>query len=215
MKTPLIIWIVLIVIIIVWIAGSLYAIQSLEEPQYSVIEKNSEYEIRQYDSYIVAEVEVSGSQNEALNNGFRLLAWYIFGGNTWSNSIAMTAPVSEIKTESTQIAMTVPVSETVNGDKRIVQFSMPSTYTLATLPQPNDDKVQLKTIDWYTAAVLNYTWYATEKQVEQKKAELQALLTQNNREILWEMISAQYNPPLSFPFVRRNEIIAKIAPIKK
>jgi hypothetical protein len=28
--------------------------------------------------------------------------------------------------------------------------------------------------------------------------------------IIWNLNSAQYNPPLSFPYLRRNEIIAEI-----
>lgn len=123
----------------------------------------------------------------------------------------MTVPVSETKVEWSQIAMTVPVSESkASNDKRVVQFSMPSEYTLETLPEPNNEKVTLKMLDWYKAAILSYTWYTTEKIVEKKKTQLAELLEKDNIEVIGEMTSAQYNPPLSFPFTRRNEIIAII-----
>ena len=207
----MIISVITIISLAIWIAWSLYAIKSLEEPKYTIISKKTSYELRQYSDYIVAEVEVSWNQNDALNNWFRLLAWYIFGWNKASNSIAMTAPVSETELESTQIAMTVPVSETqTSANKRIVQFSMPSKYTLDSLPEPNDSRVQLKEIPWYKAAVLSYTWYATEKRVASKKEKLKKLLKENNIEIIWEMTSAQYNPPFSFPLLRRNEMIVRV-----
>ncbi len=209
MKIPLIIMAILLIAIVIWIAWSLIAVRNLEEPSYTVISKNSWYEIRQYSSYIIAEVEVWWSQNQALNSGFRLLAGYIFWGNTTNTSISMTAPVAE--SSSQQIAMAVPVSNTLGGwDIRKVQFSMPSKYTLETLPKPNNSKVKLKTLDWYKAAVLNYSFYATESRVAKMKLKLVNLLEKDSVETDWDIVSAQYNPPFSFPAVRRNEIIIPI-----
>jgi hypothetical protein len=59
----------------------------------------------------------------------------------------MTAPVNEITQLSEQIAMTVPVSNTITDENlRVVQFSMPSKYTLENLPNPNDKQVKIKQI---------------------------------------------------------------------
>ena len=58
--------IILVVALIVWIAGTLLAVRSIEEPKYTLNEKREGYEIREYASYIVAEVEVEGSMREAL-----------------------------------------------------------------------------------------------------------------------------------------------------
>ena len=52
--------------LIIWIAVTLLAVRSIEEPKYTLIEKREGYEIREYGSYIVAEVEVEGSMREAL-----------------------------------------------------------------------------------------------------------------------------------------------------
>jgi hypothetical protein len=60
----------------------------------------------------------------------------------------MTAPVNEITQSSEQIAMTVPVSNTItDGKLRIVQFSMPSEYSLEDLPKPNNKQVKIKKIE--------------------------------------------------------------------
>ena len=67
-----------IIALIVWIIGSFLAVQNLEEPSYEVLSKTKDYEIRSYKSFIVASVMVEGNQKESLNQGFRLLAGYIF-----------------------------------------------------------------------------------------------------------------------------------------
>jgi hypothetical protein len=84
---------------------------SIESPKYKIIERDNKFEIRDYERYIVAEVDVEASYNSALNSGFGILAGYIFGGNSARTSIAMTAPVTENSTSrSEKIEMTRPVS---------------------------------------------------------------------------------------------------------
>ncbi len=65
--------------LLVWIAGTLLVIRGIEEPQYTIVEKREGYEIREYVSYIIAEVEVEGDMRTAMSAGFRQLAGYIFG----------------------------------------------------------------------------------------------------------------------------------------
>ena len=40
--------------------------------------------MRRYDAYIVAETTVNATAGEAGNQGFRILAGYIFGQNIWA-----------------------------------------------------------------------------------------------------------------------------------
>ena len=65
---------------------------AIEEPKYKVALQEGPFEIRDYEATVVAEVTVTGDQSEAGGKGFRLLAGYIFGGNTKRESLAMTAP---------------------------------------------------------------------------------------------------------------------------
>lgn len=224
MRIFIILILVLTLLLAVWIFWSYLSVKNLEEPSYSVLSKHDWYEIRQYESYIVAEVQVSGNQNDALNSGFRYLAWYIFGGNSKQDSIKMTTPVSESETsekiamtvpvmeaENEKISMTVPVLETEDSQQtRTVQFTMQSKYTLKTLPKPDSERVVLREVAPKKVAVLRFTWFATESRVNSRKQELTKYLERDEIKILWSLTSAQYNPPLSFPFTRRNEIIAKI-----
>ena len=81
---------------------------AIEEPKYFVIENAPPFELRVYESSIVAEVKVDGDMDSASSQGFRLLAAYIFGKNRINEKIAMTAPVG-FEGKSTTIAMTAPV----------------------------------------------------------------------------------------------------------
>ena len=107
--------------------------------------------------------------------------------------------------------MTTPVMDRVSSSgKRIVAFTMPSKYTLENLPKPNNENIRFRIVDNSQRAVLRYTWYATESRVDNKKKLLTEFLIRDGYVIQGDMISAQYNPPLSFPFLRRNEIIVDI-----
>lgn len=54
---------------------------AIEEPQYEVMVTEEEYEIRRYDTYLVAETNVEGTYETAGSNAFTFLADYIFGNN--------------------------------------------------------------------------------------------------------------------------------------
>ena len=211
MNTFLIILAIIAVALIIWILGTLFAIRGIEEPSYTIVEKREGYEIREYQSYIVAEVEVEGDMRKALNNGFRQLAGYIFGGNTSKTQVKMTTPVMDTMKSSETIKMTTPVMDRVSDSgKHVIAFTMPSSYTLETLPKPDNANIRLRIIEQSKRAVLRYSWYTTESRVEDKKKLLMELLTRDGYKMKGEIISAQYNPPLSFPLLRRNEVMVEI-----
>jgi hypothetical protein len=203
--------IIIAVALIIWIVGTLLVIRDIEELQYTVVEKREGYEIREYASYIVAEVEVEWEMDVALRSGFRQLAGYIFGGNTTKSSIKMTVPVMDTTKASESIAMTAPVMDTLSSTgKHIIGFTMPSSYTLENLPKPDNADIHLRLVDRSRRAVLRYSWYATRDRVEEKKRILTELLSRDSTTMSGIIISAQYNPPLSFPPLRRNEVMVDI-----
>ena len=213
MNKAMIIIYILLGVLIVWTLGSYISISKLEEPKYIVLQKQKGYEVREYESYIIAEVEVTGPQREAVNNGFRLIADYIFGNNTSSTQIAMTAPVIDEVQESNseKIAMTAPVIDEVISDNiHKISFVLPSKYTLETIPKPNNPKVQLRIIESRKMAAMRFTWYATESRVNKKKSTLAELLQRDGIAVKGNLQLAQYNPPFSAPFTRRNEILVFI-----
>lgn len=199
-----------LLVLVVWTVGSYLVVRTIEKPAYTIVEKRSGYEIRQYNSYIVAETVVSGDRQTALGSGFRIIADYIFGNNTSKSSIAMTAPVLDTPV-SEKISMTAPVLSSDTGvGERVIAFVLPASYTLATLPTPNNPAVTLREVPSHRVAVLSFTWYATAARIDQKIAVLKSLLVRDRVTTTGEVQIAQYNPPLSMPLVRRNEIIIPI-----
>ena len=183
---------------------------AIEEPGYELVRKSDGYELRRYAGYCVAETEVAGSQTDAGNAGFRILAKYIFGANQSQQSIAMTAPVLQAQSET--IAMTAPVTQQPGAapGTYVVQFTMPSKYTLQTLPQPNDAQVRLRQLPDRLVAVRAYGggWSLARYDME-----LAALLEAMQRDGLVAIGApqwARYNSPFSLPFMRRNEIWLEI-----
>jgi hypothetical protein len=102
----------------------------VEHARYTVVASDGPIEIREYAPQIVAETTVAGERDEAIREGFRRLAGFIFGANSPQQKIAMTAPVVQAP-EGQKIAMTAPVDQTRvgspgGGDAWSVRFTMPA-----------------------------------------------------------------------------------------
>jgi len=183
---------------------------AVEEPAFKTVLQQGNFEVRDYPALVVAEVTVSGDQKEAANKGFRLLAGYIFGGNQRRQSIAMTAPVAQQPT-SEKIAMTAPVTQTQNAGTWTVQFTMPAGYTLDTLPEPNDPQVRLRGLPPERFAALRFSGLARQSDVEAKSEELAAAIRTHGLRATGQVSLAQYNPPWTLWFLRRNEVMMPVA----
>jgi hypothetical protein len=184
---------------------------AVEEPAFTAVLQEGAFEVRDYPALVVAEVTVSGDQKEAASKGFRLLAGYIFGGNKSKQSIAMTAPVAQAPA-SEKIAMTAPVTQTRNADTWVVRFTMPSDWSMETLPEPDDPKVKLRVIPPSRFAVLKFSGLARHDDVAARTAELVKLADKHNLRVLGPASLAQYNPPWTPWFMRRNEVMIPVAP---
>lgn len=195
---------------------------AVEEPSYTVLSQEQEFELRHYDKQLVAQTWVTGDQNTASREGFKALADYIFGNNTAANGesskISMTAPVtmqSNTKKEhgeSQKIAMKAPVSMQQADNKWLVQFTMPAQYTMATLPKPNNPNILIKELPAQTYGVIKFSGLAGSKKVAEKTEKLQAWMQQQNLMVIGKPELARYNPPWTLPFMRRNEIMIAYQP---
>jgi DNA gyrase inhibitor GyrI len=182
---------------------------AVEEPAFQTVLKDGAFEIRAYPALTVAEVTVTGEQKQAAGRGFRLLAEYIFGGNRRKQSIAMTAPVAHEPTGE-KIAMTAPVTLTRTSGEWVVRFTMPSIYFLETLPEPNDARVRLRVTPPARFAVVRFSGLARPDDVARKTAELSAWMQNRHLHDSGPASLAQYNPPWTPWFMRRNEVMIPI-----
>jgi hypothetical protein len=184
---------------------------AVEEPAFQTVLKDGAFEIRDYPALAIAEVTVTGDQKGAASKGFRLLAGYIFGGNRRKQRIDMTAPVAQ-KPISEKIAMTAPVTQTQTAGEWVVRFTMPSAYSLETLPEPNDARIRLRMTPPSRFAVVRFSGLAQPDDVAAKTAELSAWMKNRHLHGAGPATLAQYNPPWTLWFMRRNEVMIPIGP---
>ena len=144
---------------------------------------------------------------DAGNQGFRILAKYIFGENQAREKVAMTAPVSQERSSSTKIAMTSPVTQERSREQFSVRFMMPSKYTRETLPVPKDSRIQIHEVPAKELAAIQYSGRWTRANYETHLRELVRTLERAKLEPMGEPIWARYDPPFKPWFMRRNEIL--------
>jgi hypothetical protein len=167
------------------------AAEAIEEPAYTVEQawEAEQIEIRAYAPRVMA---VTGMDENA-DSGFRVLAGYIFGGNA----------------EEEKIDMTAPVQQSMAGEKEMA-FMMPAEYALEDLPEPEDQRVSFREAPAYTAAVIQFSGWASAEKADENWQQLRRFLIKGGIEIVGEPTLNQYNPPWTLPFLRRNEIIVPV-----
>jgi SOUL heme-binding protein len=187
------------------------SLMAIEQPSYTVLKDyGGGIEMRQYDSYIIAETEVTAADAEQAGNlAFKRLGGYIFGGNQSKQSMAMTAPVSQARSE--KIEMTAPVSQTRTLEGTwLVSFVMPKSYSLKTLPVPNDPAVYFKTVPSRKVMAIRFSGRWTESSFSEHESELLASVKQHGLKSTGSTWTARYDPPFMPGFMRRNEVMIEL-----
>jgi hypothetical protein len=170
-----------------------YKNQDIETPTYKVIKSYDSFEIRQYDSMILAQTVIQeSSYKKSGSMGFRMIAGYIFGGNKQKQQIAMTAPV---------------IMEF--GDNTKMSFVMPSQYKIEDLPQPNSTEVKLIKEAPKKFAALRFSGFASDDKINRKKELLIEALKKEQIKVIGEFSYLGYNAPWEL-FGRRNEIAVEV-----
>ena len=198
--------IIALILIVGVLAGPVMS--DVEKPDYKIIQSEQNIEIRQYEPMIIAEVEVDGKREDAIRDGFRLLADYIFGNNTVQQVISMTAPVQQ--KENQKIAMTAPVQQQSMGKSWRMSFVMPSKYRLDSLPVPNNNRVRLKEILTKKFVVIEFSGTNSNENVTKHENQLMNYIEANQINIIGSTKYAFYNAPWTLPFLRRNEVMIEI-----
>jgi len=184
---------------------------AIEEPAYAVERTIGDVEVRHYTPYVVAEVVLPGSANDAGNDAFRILAGYIFGKNKGDRTLAMTAPVTQAAAP-VKLEMTAPVTQTAAPGGWIVQFVLPRGLTRATAPEPVDERVTLRDVPSGRVAVIRYSGTWSQANYEEHLALLRTALRSAELTASGEPLLARYDPPFKPWFLRRNEIWLHLSP---
>jgi len=184
-----------------------------EKRAYTVLEKDQNFEVRDYAPAVVAETIVQGNFEDVGSKGFRILVAYISGKNDKQESISMTAPVtqeSEEKDKGEKIAMTAPVTQQSSNAGYRFTFMMPSNLSLETLPIPRDPRIRLRQEPAQRYATIQYSGFWSQKNYDRHLHQLQTWMKKRALSPSGEAVWARYDPPFMPWFWRTNEILIPI-----
>ncbi|KAG7581098.1 Regulatory factor effector binding domain superfamily [Arabidopsis suecica] len=198
---------------------ALMSFPDLETMEFRVVSRTDKYEIRQVEPYFVAETTMPGETGfdfYGASKSFNVLAEYLFGKNTIKEKMEMTTPVVTRKAQSVgeRMEMTTPVITTKAKDQTQwrMSFVMPSKYG-SNLPLPKDSSVKILEVPRKIVAVVAFSGYVTDEEIERREQELRRALQNDKKFRVRDGVSvevAQYNPPYTLPFMRRNEVSLEV-----
>jgi len=190
-----------------------------ESTAYEVVGTLGDIQLRKYPEQVWAETSVEhASWNEALHEGFRRLAGYLFGDNNEAERLSMTAPVLSFPLDgerSEQLSMTAPVladeGDSATAQERTIAFVMPADRDLDTLPAPKDLRVCLRAVPERLVAALRFRGDYASGVPAEKREELLRRLREAGIGTRGEARFAGYDPPTTWSALRRNELLIDLA----
>lgn len=175
-----------------------------ETPVYTVKNSTASFEVRQYKPLVIAEITTVGERKEAINEGFMILAGYIFGKNDKEVKLPMTTPVGQYG-----------LSEDKDNGQWVTEFIMPKGYTKETLPKPTNTNIRFIDLPASTWAVFQFSGNPTTAELKKRSDDLKAALKATGMPTVMAGIPvcyAFYNPPFTPWFLRRNEVMIRVNP---
>lgn len=171
-------------------------------PDYRVLVSDGDLQIRSYPAMRVAETIVAGPRKEALSEGFRTLADYIFAKSRPGEKLPMTAPV--LQDAGNPMASDPPLfDDEVEGGWR-VRFVMPEG---ADLPPPPAG-ISLIELPPRRVGAATFNGTAHDERLKAAEDRLRGWLARHDEQCLTaEPEYAFYNSPMIPPPLRRNEVL--------
>merc|ERR1711872_255731 len=171
-----------------------------EQPGYTVLESNSNYELRSYPATLWASTDVSGATFDSIGSmAFWRLFGYISGGNSGSRKIDMTVPVITTMRER-------PCAFCDNS--YAMSFFLPADVA-SDAPSPSDSAVSLTNMPATQVYVKRFGGFANNDdwmtQASQLHSELQRDGVSDDQIHTGHFFAAGYDSPWRIMY-RRNEV---------
>ena len=167
--------------------------RGIETYPYIVEQKYDSFEIRRYESSLFTSIKMPTNKYEdASNQGFGILAGYIFGGNDKNEKIAMTSPVS--------LSLT---------DSMTMMFMVPKSIRKEDLPAPNQSRIEFKEEPEKRVAAITFGGWADSERIETFKYSLMDFLDENGIAYTDRFFFLGYNAPFEI-IGRKNEVIVEL-----
>jgi hypothetical protein len=169
-----------------------------QRQEFRVIETFRDFEIREYQPCVIAEVKVSADYSSASSRAFSSLFRYISQGNKNSEKISMTAPV-------------ISAQRPEDSETWYVSFVMPAGSKIENMPQPNDSQVALRDLDSEICVASSYRGKATPELSKKIEKQLRTAAAKENLTLSNETRICRFDPPVKPGFLQYNEIVIPIS----
>ena len=177
--------------------------RSTEEPGFRPLETDGDHQIRDYPALTVAETVVNGPRRDALDQGFRILADYIFAKSRDGEELPMTVPV--MQDSGDPMASDPPLfDDDLEGAWR-TRFVMPDGRSTDDLPDPPEG-VELVELPARKVAVVSFAGRANDRLLAEQEDRLRGWLAKRGEKADGEPEYAFYNSPMIPGPLRRNEV---------
>jgi hypothetical protein len=193
-----------LLLLLALIAAPLFS-HAIQEPKYAVVRQFDNVELRQYAPYVVAEVVLDVTAEEAGSKAFPILAGYLFGKNKGERKLSMTAPVTQTAAP-VKMEMTAPVTQAAVPGGMRVQFVLPEGVMLESAPEPLDPRVQLRLVPASRWATTRYSGTWSQANYDEHLGKPRAALAVAGVATQGQSVLVRYNSPMTPWFMRRNEI---------
>jgi hypothetical protein len=190
------------------------------QPPYRVELENGRLEIRRYGQEVHAETTIDDADwQQALEQGFHVLADYILGNNASHVKLPMASPVmttlndptvKRARAKSWKAPAVSAIDDLMSSGSRTMAFIMPGDLTLDDLPGPLDERVQLRVVPPRRVAALRFHGRYSGELPAQKRNELLFLAKCAGLSVRSEVVFAGYDAPSTLPLLRRNEVLVEI-----
>lgn len=194
-----------------WSLGSRAAYESAE---YTVVESDGKFEIREYPDLMLASTE-SVLDSQGRDGSFMRLFRYISGANESEQKIAMTTPVfmeNESAGASNEEQAATGEADTAQGDRYDTQmgFVLPKEVAASGVPNPVGPNVSIRKRDGGRFAVVRFSGVLNQKSATAAEAKLREWMNSNGLTGSQSAESAGYDPPFTPGFLRRNEVLIRL-----
>ncbi|MBS0505209.1 MAG: heme-binding protein [Proteobacteria bacterium] len=162
-----------------------------DEPRYQTIESDGPIEVRKYPALVTAGTEHRGQRQAALEEGFRVLADYIFAKSRAGARLPMTAPV---------------LSDTEGDGSWRTRFLMPTGKARGELPSAPAG-VELIAEPARRVAAIRFSGRADDAELNAKEGALRSWLKLRGLPNEGKAVHAFYNAPFLPGRMRRNEVM--------
>jgi DNA gyrase inhibitor GyrI len=177
--------------------------RATEEPDYRPLETEGDHQIRDYPALTVAETVVEGPRKDALDQGFRILADYLFAKSREGEKLAMTVPV--MQDGGDPMASDPPLfDDDLEGAWR-TRFVMPENRGAEDLPEPPEG-IELVELPARKVGVVSFSGRATDGLLAEQEDRLRGWLAKRGEKAGGEPEYAFYNSPMIPGPLRRNEV---------